>query len=207
MIKTLVNQAKNPIATIVFAHGAGAGQDSEFMQTVAAGLAGRQINVVRFNFAYMQLAEELGKRRPPDRMEKLLAHFETVLGQIDSNLPLFVGGKSMGGRVATMLLEQSPARGAICMGYPFHPPGKPEKLRTEHLKVLTKPILVLQGERDTFGKRGELEQYGLSNSVQITYLLDGDHSFKPRIKSGVSLEHNLQVAVDHTSTFIYSVIE
>jgi predicted alpha/beta-hydrolase family hydrolase len=130
MIKTLVNTAENPVATFVFAHGAGAGQNSEFMQLMAEELAKHNINVIRFNFAYMQLAQELGKRRPPDRADKLLVHFKTVLSEIDSELPIFIGGKSMGGRMASMLLEESIALGCICMGYPFHPPGKPEKLRT-----------------------------------------------------------------------------
>ena len=93
MIKTLINTAQNPIATFVFAHGAGAGQNSEFMQLMAEGIARHNINVLRFNFAYMQLAQELGKRRPPDRAEKLLVHFNAVLSEIDDELPLFIGGK------------------------------------------------------------------------------------------------------------------
>lgn len=206
MIKTLINTAQNPVANFVFAHGAGAGQNSEFMQLMAEGLAKHNINVVRFNFAYMQLAEELGKRRPPDRADKLLVHFKTVLSQIESRLPLFVGGKSMGGRMASMLLEDSNALGCICMGYPFHPPGKPEKLRTEHLLAINKPVLILQGERDTFGKRNEIATFNLSGQVQISYLADGDHSFKPRKSSGFKLDDNLNLAMKNTVDFIKSNI-
>ena len=202
MIKTLINTAHNPIANFVFAHGAGAGQNSEFMQLMAESLCKHHINVIRFNFAYMQLAQDLGKRRPPDRADKLLLHFNTVLSEIDSKLPTFIGGKSMGGRMASMLLEESTALGCICMGYPFHPPSKPEKLRTEHLLSINKPVLILQGERDTFGKRDEIEKYKLSEQVQVNYLPDGDHSFKPRKASGYSLENNINQVIEHTATFI-----
>ena len=206
MIKTLVNKAHNPIATFVFAHGAGAGQNSEFMQLVAEGLAKHNINVVRFNFAYMQLAEDLGKRRPPDRVDKLLLHFKTVLSESDDRLPIFIGGKSLGGRMASMLLKESTALGCICMGYPFHPPGKPEKLRTEHLLAINKPVLILQGDRDTFGTREEIGTYHLSAQVQINYLTDGDHSFKPRIASGYSLDGHINLAITQTAEFIKSHI-
>lgn len=206
MIKTLVNQADNPAATFVFAHGAGAGQSSDFMQLVAEGISKHNINVLRFNFAYMQLAEELGKRRPPDRSDKLLSHFRAVLQDIDNSLPIFIGGKSMGGRMASMLLVESQALGCICMGYPFHPPGKTEKLRTEHLKVINKPVLILQGERDTFGTREEIDTYDLSAQVQMRYLVDADHSFKPRKTSGFTLDDHLNSAITQTAKFIKSHI-
>lgn len=206
MIKTLNNMAKVPVATFVFAHGAGAGQNSEFMQLMAEGISKHGINVVRFNFAYMQLAEELGKRRPPERADKLLAHFNTVLSDVDSSLPIFIGGKSMGGRMASMLLQESHARGCICMGYPFHPPGKPEKLRTAHLETMSKPVLILQGERDTFGTREEIGTYDLSAQVKLSYLADGDHSFKPRKASGFALDGHLILAITQTAEFIKSHI-
>ena len=206
MINTLINTAQNPIATFVFSHGAGAGQNSEFMQLIAEGLAKHNINVVRFNFAYMQLAEDLGRRRPPDRAEKLLVHFKKVLSEIDGRLPIFIGGKSMGGRMASMLLQESDALGCICMGYPFHPPGKPEKLRTEHLLAINKPVLILQGERDTFGTREDIGSYNLSSQVQIRYLADGDHGFKPRKASGFTLDEHLNLAITQTAKFIKSHI-
>lgn len=206
MIKTLVNTPQKPIATFVFAHGAGAGQNSDFMQLVAEGLAKQNINVVRFNFAYMQLAEDLGKRRPPERADKLLAHFNTVLSEVEGSLPIFIGGKSMGGRMASMLLQQSTALGCICMGYPFHPPDKPEKLRTEHLLEIKKPVLILQGERDTFGTREDIGSYKLSPQVQVSYLKDGDHGFKPRKASGFTLDGHINLAITRTAEFIKSHI-
>jgi hypothetical protein len=202
MINTLANRAANPIATFVFAHGAGAGQNSEFMQQIAEGLVKHDINVVRFNFAYMQMAEDLGKRRPPDRAEKLLVHFKKVLSERNDRCPIFIGGKSMGGRMASMLLQESTALGCICMGYPFHPPSKPEKLRTAHLLVINKPVLILQGERDTFGTREEISSYNLSTQVQVSYLTDGDHSFKPRKASGYSLDDHVNLAITQTAEFI-----
>lgn len=202
MIKTLVNSAQKPIANFVFAHGAGAGQNSEFMQLIANGIAKQNINVIRFNFAYMQLAEELGKRRPPDRADKLIVHFNAVVSGINKSLPIFIGGKSMGGRMASMLLEKSNALGCICMGYPFHPLGKREKLRTEHLLAINKPVLILQGERDTFGTREEVDTFNLSERVELSYLTDGDHSFKPRKASGATLEANLNQIIEHSITFI-----
>ncbi|MFT5004339.1 MAG: putative alpha/beta-hydrolase family hydrolase [Flavobacteriales bacterium] len=206
MINTLINNAPNPIATFVFAHGAGAGKNSEFMQLMAQRITKHGINVVRFNFAYMQMAEDLGKRRPPDRSDKLLVHFKKVLSEIDDRLPIFIGGKSMGGRMASMLLQESAALGCICMGYPFHPPGKPEKLRTEHLLAINKPVLILQGERDTFGTREDIGTYNLSAKVQIHYLADGDHGFKPRKASGFTLDDHLNLAITHTAEFIKSHI-
>lgn len=207
MIKTLINTASKPIATFVFAHGAGAGQNSEFMQLIAQGLShNHNINVLRFNFAYMQLSEDLGKRRPPERADKLLSQFQSVLNQVDESMPVFLGGKSMGGRMASMLLEESNALGCICMGYPFHPPGKPEKLRTQHLQDIHKPLLILQGERDTFGTRNEIDSYNLCTNIAVSYLADGDHSFKPRKASGVTLTTNIDVAIKRTADFIKSNI-
>ncbi|MCF2950112.1 alpha/beta hydrolase [Paraglaciecola aquimarina] len=211
MIKTLVDQAvsdkdEKPLANFVFAHGAGAGQNSEFMQDIALQLSQQNINVIRFNFAYIQLAIDTGKRRPPERADKLLIQYKQVIDQVNSEIPLFIGGKSMGGRMASMLVQDSPAKGCICMGYPFHPPGKPEKLRTAHLGEMQKPLLIIQGERDTFGTKHEIPNYPLSSKVQLAYLTDGDHSFKPRKKSGKTLEQNMQQAVFHITDFIKSQV-
>ena len=202
-----IDQADQPIATFVFAHGAGAGKDSEFMHDVATMLAKHRIQVVRFNFPYMQKAVELGKKRPPDRGPVLEQAFLDVIAQQETNLPLFIGGKSMGGRIATLILTQSTALGAMCFGYPFHPPGKPEKLRTEHLMDINKPVLVLQGQRDTFGNQQEVTQYPLSTSVDVQFFDDGDHSLKPRKASGLTQQQHIQSAVEQCIGFITRVIE
>ena len=201
-----VDNAPGAIAQLVLAHGAGADKDSDFMQQMAAMLAERGIKVIRFNFPYMEKAKLTGKKAPPDRSPKLLDSYRSVIAKLDKTLPLFIGGKSMGGRMATLLLDESEARGGVCYGYPFHPPGKPEKLRTEHLENLSTPLLVAQGERDTFGKREEIIEYNLSDSISVKYLSDGDHSLKPRKASGLTLEQNMQTAADETLSFIESTL-
>jgi len=93
----------------------------------------------------------------------------------------------------------------VCLGYPFHPPGKPEKMRTSHLETLTTPALILQGERDTFGTRADVEAYKLSASIKVHWLADGDHSFKPRKKSGITETDNLEVALNALGTFLSAI--
>ena len=203
---------------LLLAHGAGAGMDHEFMRQIAEGLAERGIAVIRFEFPYMHKRREDGKKRPPDRMPKLLAAFEQQLSAARQQLPpgskIFIGGKSMGGRVASLLaadLSQKSAaesaqklsiNGVICLGFPFHPPGKPERYRGEHLAQIQAPFLLLQGERDTFGNRIEINNYQLPKHFQIGYLGDGDHSFKPRKASGLTLQQNIDSAIAQIEKFI-----
>ncbi len=192
-------------AQFIFAHGAGAGSDSEFMQTMAKLISQHNIDVALFDFQYMQIAKDTDKRRPPDRAPKLLAYFAEVLAECQPELPLFIGGKSMGGRMASMLsTEQGVASitGVIAFGYPFHPPGKPEKLRIDHFVEIPCPFLVLQGERDTFGNQQELAELKMINPPEIKWLKDGDHSLKPRKKSGITEQENLQQAADYAAQFI-----
>ncbi len=209
MTELVVNTPAEPVATVILAHGAGAGAESEFMVDMAAHLTAQNINVVRFNFPYMDTIKQTGKRRPPDKMPKLEDCFHSVIEQVQRqwpDLPLFIGGKSMGGRVATLILQQSTAAGAIALGYPFHPPGKPEKLRTEHLLKLNKPLLIIQGERDTFGRRDEVESYGLPVAIQCAFLTDGDHSFKPRKASGLTQGEHMQSAAGLSVSFIEALL-
>ena len=196
-------------AQFIFAHGAGAGSDSEFMQTMANLISQHDIDVALFDFQYMQIAKETGKRRPPERAPKLLAYFAEVLAECQPELPLFIGGKSMGGRMASMLCtEQGLANiaGVVAFGYPFHPPGKPEKLRIEHFVDMPCPFLVLQGERDTFGSQQELADLEMVNPPEIKFLKDGDHSLKPRKKSGITEQENLQQAADYAAQFIMNLV-
>ncbi|EPB4565212.1 alpha/beta fold hydrolase, partial [Vibrio vulnificus] len=138
----------------IFAHGAGAPMEHAFMTAVAQGLAKEGIRVVRFNFPYMAKRAEDGKKRPPDRAPKLLEAFSEVIASVTDD-PVIIGGKSMGGRMASLLSEHPLVKGIACLGFPFHPPGKPEKFKGEHLQTLSKPTLILQGERDTFGTQTE----------------------------------------------------
>lgn len=185
----------------IFAHGAGADMDHEFMSQVATGLASKGIRVVRFNFPYMVKRAEDGKRRPPDRAPKLLEAFEQVIAE-NASQPVVIGGKSMGGRMASMLSENPMVKGIACLGFPFHPPGKVDKYKGEHLASLEKPCLILQGERDTFGSREECSRFQFSNQVKIEFIPDGDHSFKPRKSSGHTETSNITLAVEHLTQFI-----
>jgi predicted alpha/beta-hydrolase family hydrolase len=192
------HKATAPIARLVLAHGAGAGKEHDFMQTMVTLLNAQHIDVVLFNFPYMQTIKETGKRRPPDKADKLLAHFEGVIDNVVSEsdaLPTFVGGKSMGGRMASMLVDTNErVSGCVALGYPFHPPGKPEKTRTAHLESMEKPMLIIQGERDTFGTQTEVLEYSLANTIQCEFLADGDHSLKPRKASGLTHQQHLESA-------------
>ncbi len=194
------------IASLALAHGAGAAMDSPFMDCIAQGLAQRRIGVVRFEFPYMQKRRASGKPRPPDRQAVLLECWKAVIERLGGGQDLFIGGKSMGGRMASIVADQEGVRGLVCLGYPFHPPGKPENLRTAHLEELRTPALIVQGERDAFGVREEVSGYRLSQSIEVVWMTEGDHSFKPRKRSGRTLEENLEEAVSAISDFIVKTI-
>ena len=188
--------------TILFAHGAGAPMDSASMQASAVALAGEGFRVARFEFAYMA-ARRSGVRKPPPRAETLIPEYEAAVAALGASGRLVIGGKSMGGRVASLVADRLRAgdavRGLLCLGYPFHPPGKPEQLRTAHLAALAIPTLICQGTRDEFGTREEVASYALSDRIEILWLEDGDHDLKPRKSvSGFS-------AGDHLKTMARAV--
>lgn len=200
--------------TFLFAHGAGAGMDSDFMEQVAHGLAQRGVHVIRFEFPYMQIRRALASKRPPDRAPKLLAHFKEELAQLSG--PIVIGGKSMGGRMASLLASQLSAdadplaeriKGVIAMGYPFHPAGKPENLRTEHLIDFPLPMLIVQGTRDKLGDRELANGLDLSDQIEYLWLEDGDHDLKPRKSSGFTHEQHLQQAILRTADFIHAQVK
>jgi uncharacterized protein len=201
MTGTLFNGPKTSEKTVVLAHGAGAPMDSDFMNFFAAGLAGHGLRVARFDFPYMVKRREDGRRRPPDRAPVLLEFYLNVAAELGPE-NLIIGGKSMGGRIASMIADEAGVAGLVCLGYPFHPPGKPDNLRTEHLADLRTPTLILQGERDPFGKRDEVEAYPLSKSIRVDYLPDGDHDLKPRKSAGRTREENWMQAADRIADFI-----
>jgi len=185
--------------TVLLAHGAGQGMDSPFMDAIVTGLADAGLRAVRFDFPYMVRARETGRRRPPDRLPVLQDAFraavDAVLAGGTPRGRLVIGGKSLGGRVASLLADELGAAGLVCLGYPFHPPGKPDRLRTEHLAQLRTPTLICQGERDPFGSRAEVQGYTLSDGIRLAWLPDGEHSFRPRKASGRSEADNLAEAV------------
>lgn len=171
-------------ATILLAHGAGAPMDSPGMTAIAEALAAQNLRVVRFEFACMAKRRTEGTRTPPPRADKLNHEYQAAIEELQFDGPLIIGGKSMGGRVASMiadeLFEADRIAGLLCVGYPFHPIGKPEKLRTEHLENLQTPALICQGARDQLGSKGEVNDYALSSSIELVWFEDGDHDLKPR---------------------------
>ncbi|MEP4891623.1 MAG: alpha/beta family hydrolase [Aliiglaciecola sp.] len=207
-MKLLIDSPEKPFARFIFAHGAGANKHSDFMQQIATLLCQGGVEVVRFDFPYMLRAAEKNKRQPPDRANILLQDFTEIVDGADTKLPLFVGGKSMGGRMASMLESESEGKGVeaikgvICLGYPFHPPGKPEKLRTAHLYDARLPILIIQGERDTFGNRSQVESYQLPNNIDIQFLAAADHSFVPLKSTGIGPDEHIRSAVHRMIKFM-----
>jgi predicted alpha/beta-hydrolase family hydrolase len=188
--------------TIVLAHGAGAPMDSPFMAAMARGLAARGHRVVRFELPYMRARREHGERKPPDRQPVLERAWREVIEQLGGGRELVIGGKSLGGRIASMVADAAGARGLVCLGYPFHPPHSPERLRTAHLRDLRTPALVIQGTRDPFGSPEEIAGYELSPAIRVVFLPNGDHSFKPRVSSGRTEAQNLAAAVEAAASFV-----
>jgi uncharacterized protein len=190
--------------TVVLAHGAGAPMDSSFMNVVARGLAEGGARVARFEFPYMRRRRETGERRAPDREPVLREAWLAAIEALGGGERVVIGGKSMGGRIASMVADQAGVRGLVCLGYPFHPPGQPDRLRTAHLKELKTPTLIVQGTRDTFGTQEDVAGYELSPRIRIVWLPDGDHSFKPRAASGRSERQNIDEAVAAMLGFVAS---
>jgi hypothetical protein len=188
------NRAK---VTLVLAHGAGAGQDSRFITQFANGLASRGVDVLTFNFLY---TEE--RRRIPDRTEKLEACYRAAISAARSHGPfsgntVFIGGKSMGGRIATHLAAAAGSdaaangiSGLVLLGYPLHPPGKPDQLRAAHLEKIRVPVLFVQGSRDPFGTPAELQPVveRLSADVTLHIVENGDHSLAPPKKGPLTVD-------------------
>lgn len=196
----LLNGPSDAPITLVLAHGAGAGMESEFMQVFAERLGEAGLRVARFEFPYMAGRRQTGRRRPPDREPVLRERWHHVIGSLDAKT-LIIGGKSMGGRIASLIADESPADALVCLGYPFHPTGKPDRLRTEHLKTIRTPTLILQGERDSLGNREEVTGYELSATIRIHWLPDGDHSLKPRKRSGRTQQQNWEEAITEITNF------
>lgn len=179
----LIDGADDAFASLILGHGAGAAMNSDGMEAMASALAAAGFRVARFEFSYMA-ARRQGTRRPPPKAEMLCDEYLAALDAMRLPGPLFIGGKSMGGRVATMVADRLHAEhriaGVLCLGYPFHPPATPQQLRTAHLEQLATPCLICQGTRDPFGTRDEVASYLLSRQIELFWLEDGDHDLKPR---------------------------
>lgn len=200
-VNFLFDGAEDAPVTVLLAHGAGAPMDSASMNAAANALALAGFRVARFEFGYMAARRTEAGRKPPPRAETLNPEYKAAVEQLGAKGPLIIGGKSMGGRVASMVADELFASGKIlgllCLGYPFHPPAKPDQLRTKHLANLKTPTLIVQGTRDEFGTIEEVPNYELSDSIELLWLEDGDHDLKPRKSiSGFSAADHLKTLGD-----------
>jgi uncharacterized protein len=187
--------------TLLLAHGAGAPMDTPFMSFFAEGLAARGARVGRFEFPYMAERRRTGKRRPPNPMPVLMDTWRAAIAACGASR-VVIGGKSMGGRVASMLADEVGARGLICLGYPFYGAGRRDKPRIAHLEKLHTPTLICQGERDPLGDKAAVKDLTLSPQIALHWAADGDHDLKPRKASGRTHAQNLNAALDAVGAFL-----
>jgi len=189
--------------TIILGHGAGADQTSRFMVEFAEGLAARGCNAATFNFPYTEHG-----RKIPDPAQKLEACWSAVIEAVPShaglaNTRLIIGGKSMGGRIASQVAASGSqgARGLVFLGYPLHPPGRPDKLRSEHLSRIGLPMLFVQGSRDSFGTPDELRPIleSLRPQPLLHVIAEGDHSFKVPKKGVLSQKQVYESVLDEVA--------
>lgn len=200
----LFNGSNRAKRVIVLAHGAGAGRATPFMSAFAEGLAHGGLRVARFEFPYMVDSGATGKKRPPDRESVLRKTWLRVIDRLGPE-NLIIGGKSMGGRIASLVADSAGVAGLACLGYPFHPTGQPDRLRVEHLRTIRTSTLILQGSRDAFGDRTEVAGYPLSPAVKVHWLEDGNHDFTPRKTSGRTEVQNWEEAIAAIIKFVNSL--
>ena len=201
MPKLLWNGPKSAPLTIALAHGAGAPMDTPFMTFFAEGLAAHGYRVARLEFPYMAARRIDGKRKPPDRQPVLLDTWRAVISEIGAD-NLVVGGKSMGGRMASRIADEMKVKGLLCLGYSFYGAGREDKPRTEHLLTLKTPALICQGTRDPMGDRETVSALKLSKKIRVHWAEDGDHDLKPRKASGHTHDQNLTAALDVAVKFL-----
>jgi uncharacterized protein len=198
---------------ILLAHGSGTPMTSPFLSDLAENLTIHDIAVTRFEFEYMSERRRGGSRRPPPRIERLVEEFSNAIleerDQMAAGQALLIGGKSMGGRVASMIADQhfnaGAVQGLVCLGYPFHPTGQPTKLRIDHLSNVACPTLIVQGTRDPFGNRDEILTLKLDPRIQLHWIGDGDHDFGPRGNSGFTRRGNILEAASAVARFAQSL--
>ena len=195
--------------TIALAHGAGAPMDSPFMTAFAEGIARCGYRVARFEFPSMAGRRAGGgQKRPPDRPHVLVKTWRAVIAELAAEIGperLVIGGKSLGGRIASMVADDAGVCGLVCLGYPFHPPGKQAKAgdqRVGHLKTLRTRALIVQGTRDPFGTPEEVSGYALSPAIVVHWVEDGDHGFVPRKGSGRTPQQNQEEALEAIVSFL-----
>jgi len=175
----LVQKHGTGTINVVFAHGSGIGMGHEFMQCVALAMSLKNFTVYLFEFGYMQQIQMTGTKRPPPAVAKLELELLALLEELALPGPLIIGGKSLGGRVASLIVERTNALGWFALGYPFHPQRKPQTLRVKHLLTSNKPGLIVQGTKDALGSYEDVLGYQLPAHIDLRWLAHMDHSFKP----------------------------
>ncbi len=200
----LFNGPASAPLTLALAHGASSPMDSDFMNAFAEGLAaqgrGRR-RIARFEFPYMIAQRADGRSRRPNPESMLLAAWRGAIAALGPDR-LVIGGKSLGGRMATMVADEAGVTGLVCLGYPFHPAGKPERLRVATLVGLKTPTLIVQGTRDPFGREAEVQRYPLSPAVSMHWIADGDHNLAPRRSTGRSIAWTWTEAISAVGDFL-----
>ncbi|HKM26171.1 MAG TPA: alpha/beta fold hydrolase [Thiopseudomonas sp.] len=200
----LYAKASQSFCTLICAHGAGASMDSEFMEAMTRYLLAQNISIVRFEFPYMAQRRLDAVRRPPNKAQVLLDTWRNVYRQVraQTDEPIVLAGKSMGGRIASMLADELQVPALVCLGYPFYPARKPDKSRIEHLLALQTPALIVQGERDALGSREVVQAYQLSPAIVFEWMAMADHDLKPLKRSGFTQEVYLQQVAATIAAFI-----
>jgi predicted alpha/beta-hydrolase family hydrolase len=190
--------------TVILTHGAGAPMDTPFMDFFAEGIAAAKMRVARFEFPYMAERRKDGRKRPPDREPILLATWREAIAEVGGSV--VIGGKSMGGRMASLIAAASdcPAevQGLLCLGYPFYGAGRKDKPRTAHLAALKVPTLICQGTRDPMGDKESVTVLKLSRGIKVHWAEDGNHDLAPRKASGLTTEGTWQGALDAAMAFL-----
>ena len=192
---------------VVFSHGSGIGMNHEFMQWVAAAMSSKNFTVYLFEFGYMQQIQATGIKRPPPAVAKLELEYLAVLNELALPGPLIIGGKSLGGRVASLIVERTNALGWFALGYPFHPQGKPQTLRVEHLLTSHKPGIIVQGARDALGSYDEVLGYKLPAHIDLSWLANMDHSFNPYKASHYSQIEAVEQSVLDIEQWVQSTLK
>ena len=203
----IINGPNKASLCLALAHGAGAPMDSKFMSEFSEKLGEEGVRIVRFEFPYMNKRRKTGKNRPPDHTPILIDTWYDIINMIGAK-NLVIGGKSMGGRIASMLADKARVRGLVCLGYPFHGPGQsinPD--RVAHLENIQTPSLICQGTRDVLGNKAEVNDCTLSKAITVQWIEDGDHSFKPRKASGLTESENWQSAIGAIVKFLKTLQE
>ncbi len=193
----------NGTHVVILAQGSGMPMDAPPLETIAKGLGGHGIDVVRFEFPFMAARRNDGAPRSPDDDSSLAAHFAKVVAEISHPGRLVLAGWSLGGRIAVLIAPAIDAVALACLSYPFHPIGQPNAREAlDDLRRLELPVLIIQGTRDAFGNREQIRGYRLAARVRVHWMEDGNHALQPRAQSGFTQEQQMSGAIPALGGFI-----